>query len=373
MKKRIMYIAQSPCGVEKYLQMLFKYIDKEKYENILIAPFEYSKEIYTSIVDNFEQIDMVRDIKVNEDIKAIIKLRNLIKKYNPDIIYLHSSKAGALGRIANMGLGKKVIYNPHGWSFNMKVSKLKQRIYIIIEQVLGVFCEKIIAISEAEKESAINKKICNENKINVIFNGIDIERYDEKKLFYVQNKENLKISTGKFIIGMVGRISNQKATDTFIRVAYEVKKKIKNAYFIIVGDGEDRQALTKLIDELGLNRDVLITGWVQDPYEYIEVFDVAMLLSRWEGFGLAIAEYMLAEKPIIATNVDAIPNLIDNYKNGILVNVDTIEETVDAIINIYGDKTLTDKLIKNAKNKVRKEFDVKRVALQHEEIIEKII
>lgn len=172
---------------------------------------------------------------------------------------------------------------------------------------------------------------------------------------------------------MVGRISNQKATDTFIRVAYEIKKKIKNAYFIIVGDGEDRDDLDKLIEELGLSNDVLITGWIKDPYEYIEAFDVAMLLSRWEGFGLAIAEYMVAEKPVIATNVDAIPNLIDNYKDGILVNVDTIDETVDAIMNIYEDKFLADLLVKNAKNKVRKQFDIKRVALEHEEIIEETI
>ncbi|MFQ7000886.1 MAG: glycosyltransferase family 4 protein [Clostridium sp.] len=373
MKKRIMYIAQSPCGVEKYLQMFFKYIDKKKYESILIAPLEYSKEVYVQMVDNFEQVNMVRNIKFKEDLNAIVKIRKLIKKYNPDIIYLHSSKAGALGRIANIGLKKKVIYNPHGWSFNMKVSKLKKRIYIIIEKILAPFCDKIIAISEAEKESALSKKICSKDKICVIFNGIDVEEYDKKKQFYVHNKENLNIPKEKFIIGMVGRITKQKASDTFIKVAYEVKKKINNAYFIIVGDGEDRKELIKLINKLKLTNDVLITGWIEDPYKYIETFDIAMLLSRWEGFGLAIAEYMIAEKPIIATNVDAIPNLIDNQENGILVDIDAIDETVDNIINLYEDKVLKDKLVKNAKYRVRKQFDVKRVIQEHEKLIEEII
>ena len=87
----------------------------------------------------------------------------------PDIIYAHSSKAGAIVRISNIGLNSQCVYNPHGWAFNMHCSGIKQKIYTIIERMAAPFCKKIICISEAEFQSALQKKICSKNKLRVIF------------------------------------------------------------------------------------------------------------------------------------------------------------------------------------------------------------
>ncbi len=375
MKKRIMYITQASGGVAKYLKMLFKYINKDKYEQILVYPNEYinEKKDFEGLVDKIEFIDIYREISVKNDVKSALQLYKVVKKYNPDLIYLQSSKAGALGRIINIAFQKPIMYNPHGWAFNMDISNKKKYIYILIERLLAKMCDKIVAISNEEKKSAIKNRVCSEGKIEVIFNGIDLDEYESSIKNNIYYKETLNIPKDSIVIGMVGRISRQKAPDVFVKAASKIKEKFPNAFFIIVGDGDEHEKLDVLIEELGLKRSILITGWVGDVYKYIKIFDIAMLLSRWEGFGLAIAEYMISRIPVIATNVDAIPNLIINNETGILVEVDNIEAVVEAVSNLIHNENLINYIVKNAEEKVKKDFDIKRVALEHEVLINKII
>lgn len=125
-KIRILHVAQAAGGVDCYIRMLLKYLDKEKFENIMVCSQDFRKEDYNRLADHFEQIEMTRAIGVN-DLKVIKAVRKLIKKYNPDIVYAHSSKAGAVARVANIGIKNYCIYNPHGWAFNMKCSARKKQ------------------------------------------------------------------------------------------------------------------------------------------------------------------------------------------------------------------------------------------------------
>ena len=375
MRNKIMFISQSNGGVARYLQMFFKYIDKKKYKVILVYPIEYihEKNKFEKLVDYIEFVEMHREINIIKDLKSCIAISDVIKKYDPDLIYLNSSKAGALGRIANLRYKKPIIYNPHGCAFNMKTSYLKKKVYIFIERLLSKYTDYIIAISNKEKESAIVNNIANDDKVKVIFNGIDITEYDNNLEFQKNCRLNLNISEDAIVIGMVGRISDQKAPDIFIKSAYEIKKIIPNAYFIIVGDGDKLEEIKKLINSLGLEKDVLITGWIDNTFNYINSFDISMLLSRWEGFGLVLAEYMVCKKPIIATNIDAIPDLIENNVNGLLIEVDSVEECVMATINIINNEVLKNNLILNSDNIVRKKFDVKRVVKEHDYLFSNLL
>lgn len=104
-KIKILHVAQAAGGVDRYIRMLLKYLDKNKFENILVCSQDFRKEDYEGLADAFEQVEMERAIGKN-DLKAIGKVRKLIKKYNPDIVYAHSSKAGAIARVADIGLKK---------------------------------------------------------------------------------------------------------------------------------------------------------------------------------------------------------------------------------------------------------------------------
>lgn len=362
-KIRILHIAQAAGGVDRYIRMLLKYLDKEKFENILVCSQDFNREDYDGLVDSFEQIEMNRAIGVS-DLNSIKEVRRLIKKYNPDIVYAHSSKAGAIARVADIGLKNHCVYNPHGWAFNMRCSDKKRAMYTAIEKMAAPFCEKIICISDAEKQSALEKKICREDKLQVIFNGVDIEAYESGEHGTVK-RSSLGIPEDAYVVGMVGRISPQKAPDVFVKMAKLVKDEIPNAHFVIVGSGNQEAEIRKYAEENKFADSLHITGWVDDPMSYVELFDVACLLSRWEGFGLALPEYMMAGKPIVASRVDAIPNIIRNGENGLLVEVDDATGASEAVLQIYRDRSLKDKLVSKGVEDVHNRFDAQRVSEEH--------
>jgi len=368
-KTRIMHIVQCPGGVENYISMLLKYMDRDSYEQILICSQDYKKENFTDLVDVFETVEMGREISFQKDIVAIYKIRKLIKKYQPQIVYMHSSKAGGVGRIANLFIKNKVIYNPHGWAFNIIGSQIKKFIYINIEKGLSAVTDSIVTVSKFEKEIAVHNSICAESKLKVIYNGIDIQSFKNTKGSFTINRGDLKIPKDAYVIGIVGRISRGKSVDTFLESAKLIKEQIPLAFFIIVGDGEDREEIESLIIKNELSESVFITGWVTNPLEYIRLFDQAMLLSKWEAFGLVLAEYMISSKPIIATNVGGIPELITNDENGILVSVDNVKKIVEASVKIYKNNAFKEMIVGKSLLKVEKKFDAKRVAEENSELI----
>lgn len=364
MKKRILHIAQAAGGVERYLHTLLHNIDRQRFENILVCSQDYSVEAFEDVTEKIEVLPMHRDINALDEMKTVVRLRKIIRKYSPDIVYLHSSKAGAVGRIADIGLKNYCIYNAHGWAFNMRCGRKKQIAYQLIEKVLSVFCDRIVAISEYEKRSAVEKKICSADKIRVIYNGVTEKAPD------TASELPAAIPEDAYVIGFVGRISKQKAPDVFIRAAALIRKKISNAYFVIVGDGEDREKLEKLIKDLHLEKNVYITGWVDDPNVYIRRFDLAMLLSRWEGFGLVLPEYMLCRKPIVATKADAIPELVRNDVNGYLVDIDDYKAAAKAAVRIYESPETAAALADNGYNIAKTEFTAERFVEEHEKMFE---
>ena len=362
-KIRILHIAQAAGGVDRYIRMLLKYLDKEMYENILVCSQDFHESDYIGVTDFFEQIEMFRDIGWH-DLKVIKNVRKLIKKYAPDIVYAHSSKAGAIVRIADIGLKNYCVYNPHGWAFNMRCSKKKRAVYTAIEKVAAPFCDRIICISDAEKRSVLEKRICKKNKLQVIFNGIDIEEYESGKYATIK-REDLKIPKEAFVVGMVGRISQQKAPDIFVKMAKKIKDQIPNTHFIIVGNGEMENEIRKFAEDNNFSDSLHISGWVDNPMSYVEIFDVACLLSRWEGFGLVLPEYMIARKPIVASRVDAIPDIIKDEENGLLVEVDDVDGAFSAVMRLYKDSELKRKLVIQETSTVYDKFDAKRVSNEH--------
>lgn len=363
---RVIHVAECIGGVDRYLRCLLKYSDKEKIENIMILSHLYKKEDYEKLADHVEIMHMTHGMGAST-LKEAKELRGKIKKYNPDVVYAHSSIAGAITRIACIGLNVKVVYNPHGWSFNME--SRKKNTFIVLEKLMAHFCDAIIFISEAEKVSALREGICKEEKLRVIENGIDIEGYKKEEVA-------LPIPEDVFVVGMVGRICRQKAPDVFVKMAGEIHKEIKNSFFIIVGDvlegrEEERKEIEQLAEKLGVN--LLITGWGNNPLSYVSRFDVGCLLSRWEDFGLAIPEYMLAEVPIVATKVDTIPYLIEDGVNGMLVEKDNWHEAAMKVVELANNEDKRKEMVADGLRTVKERVDARRVAKECEELYGELI
>ena len=360
---KVMHVAECIGGVDRYLRCLLKY---SNCENIMVLSQLYDENEYKKLAQCVDIMRMEHGIGLSA-LKEAKELRKKIKKYEPDIVYAHSSIAGAIARMACIGMRVKVIYNPHGWSFNIEGGT--KRLFIILEKVMSHFCNAIICISEAEKVSALKNKICAKEKLRVIYNGIDLEEYDKKDI-------ELSIPDDAFVVGMVGRICKQKAPDTFVKMAGIVKQNIPNASFIIVGDViegeyEERKAIEKLAEEYEIP--LMITGWVDNPMDYMSRFDVGCLLSRWEGFGLVIPEYMLSRTAIVASKVDAIPYLIHDGEDGLLVEKDDWQMASSKVIEIFKNETLKNRIVKNGLETVKAKYDAKRVATECEKLYEELL
>lgn len=362
MAKRILHIAEAAGGVERYLvTLLTKMKNYPEYEHILLCSNTFDKDKFKGLVKSIAVIDSMHNAISFSDVMAVMSVRKAIKYYKPDVVYCHSSKAGAIGRIANIGIKNKTIYNAHGWSFNIKgVSAKKIKLYELIEKMLAPMTDSIVCISEYEKKSAQEHKVCRSEKLVVINNGID---FDEYKDLHPKSREKLGIPNDAYVVGTIGRLATQKAPDVFVKMAEEVKKSIPEAFFVMVGDdigdGHFRGETERWIKDAGLWDSFLITGWVDNPLDYMGVFDVGLLLSRWEGFGLVLPEYMYMGKPIVATKVDAIPYVVGDA--GLLVEIDDYRQAAKSVIKLHDDNQLRSRITENGKELVKK-FDAQRTA-----------
>lgn len=374
MKTRNLHVLSGANGgVERYVQSLIRNMDKTKYENIVLCSNDFQDCSFSGIAEKMDRINIHRELSFVKDFQAFMQLRKKLKEYAPDIVYLHSSKPGAIGRLAAVGLPCRVVYNPHGWAFRMCGSRRKAVLYKCIEKLLAPLAHRIIVISEKEKELAFENKICKPGKITVVLNGIEMDSHTSLCVGYAPNKQDLGIGPDAYIIGTVARITQQKSPDIFVKAADIIKNKIPHAFFLWVGDGPDREQMEREIEHEGLTDRFLITGWVPNVAGYIALFDQAMLISRWEGFGLVLAEYMMMSKPIIATDVDAIPEVVTNNVTGMLVPVDNADAIAKAILQLFKDRALARRLGHNGSAEALNRFNITRVVQETQTVIEEIL
>jgi len=324
MGKKVLHIAltRGAGGVDVYVRSLIKHSRKDD-ENVIVCSSDFANGCFPKGVKHYI-VDVPREISIAKDLKASTVVSKIIKDEKPDVVYCHSSMAGAVGRFASIGKGAIVLYNPHGWSFNIQgASKKSKFVYRQVERVLAWFTDAIICVSESEKQVALQNKVCRLDKLHVISNGIDLSR---------ACPETPK-DTEFFTIGCAARLSEAKDPLLFSNVMRIVAGKESRARFVWVGDGELRDSFEKELEKDGIKDKTVITGWLDNPNEEISKFDLAVLLSKWEGFGLCLADYLANGKPIVALNSGGIGEIV-NENVGILLNTRNPEEIADAILSM---------------------------------------
>jgi len=371
MKSNILHIIQGgKGGTLEYLKQLLPLLNKDKYDITVICHgdiFCELKQLGFKVVN----INMKRAISPLYDLKALLQINKYLKTHKTDLVHLHSSKAGFLGRLAAKWNRVPCIYNPHGWSFNIKTNSIKKNLYKLLEKVAVNWTDKIVAISGSEYQSALNEKICGSKKLILIENGIDISKYvfESDDVF----KKQLGITEKERIVGMCARLSKQKDPLTFIEIAKCVTEQYPKCKFMLVGDGELREQVENKIKKLQLKEKVILTGWTSHPEKYINIFDIGVLTSIWEGFGLSLAEYMACGKPIVASRVDGIPFVVRDRIDGYLCEPGNIREFSNFIIKILKNDDLYKKISTTIVERAKNNFDINRVSKQHEKLYEELI
>ncbi|MBF4472809.1 glycosyltransferase [Flavobacterium sp. HJJ] len=315
-------------GVYTYFKDLSDYFGEDQIRKEISTTIIYSgnrKEIDTEKIGSefskgvsLIRVDMFREIAPFQDFKAVLQLRKELKKLNPDIIHLHSSKAGVLGRIACFLLfkRKKTFYTPHGYSFlRTDISSLSKDLFCLIEKSFPkLFGSVTIACGDTEYEIA--KRI---GQSHLIRNGINIEEIQRHQSFH----QNAKLT-----IGIVGRITFQKAPNLFNQIAL----RFPDFNFVWIGDGELNAALTA--------PNIRITGWSLDRNEVLKelnAIDIYIQTSVWEGLPIAVLEAMAMKKPVLATNIIGNKDIVVPNETGFLFN--SIEELDNYFELLTNEKT----------------------------------
>lgn len=271
------------------------------------------RDYFDEKIKLIEVKNFTREINLKKDIGAYRELIKIYNDVNPDIVHLHSSKAGVLGRLAYRKKKVKLFYTPHGYSFLMKKqSKLKVAMYKCIEYIFAQTNSVTIACSEGELAEAL--KLSKNAKL--VNNGINIENLNES----LKKVTNQRDDNSSKVVYTLGRISYQKNPELFNNVALQ----FPDVKFIWIGDGELRDKLTA--------PNIEITGWItrEKALEYAVNSDIFMLTSLWEGLPMSLLESMYLKKMCIVSDVVGNRDVIKNKLNGYVCR--SIDEFVKALL-----------------------------------------
>jgi len=310
--------------------------------------------VRSQIADNFNDMDInliILPLKNSVDFYSIYKLTNIIKRNKIDIIHVHNGKDYWLAVLARYFAGRgKIIASRHilkalGNSF------LHKKMFGEIDQ--------FIAVSDSVKNKLIKQNNIDSAKIKVIHNGMDINSFQTQKTSYLYKQ--LKVNNQTFKIGMVGTLCDRKNQEIILETAALINN--PNFKFIIIGDDPSEEKiylnkLQKIIHKYEIENKIIMTGFRDDIANLMSFFDILVVPSKSEAFGLVVIEGMASKTPIIASNVDGIKEIINNNINGFLIDPDDKNELKEKILYLYENENIYSKFCDEGLETVKNKFSL---------------
>lgn len=350
--------------------LLAEGLNRDKFDSLLVAGMveegeadmlylAESKEVKPIIIS-----ELGRKINFKKDFISFCKLFKLIKKQRPDIIHTHTAKAGTLGRLVgilyNLAYPKnkcKLVHTFHGHVLHSYFGKFKTKVFIWIERILAKFTDKIIVVSDTIKKELLDLRIGNNRKIIVIPLGLELD-----KLLNIPPANNPKIN-----IGIIGRLTLIKNHFMFLKsiklLLTQYSNLSDNHQFVIAGDGELRDSLENYVRELGLVSQIIFTGWHKDLINLYSSLDIVALTSLNEGTPVSLIEAMAAGRPVVATDVGGVRDLLEPVcglaripTKNILIKSNDVEGFAKALIWLIDNRDLRAKIGEASREFVRDKF-----------------
>lgn len=270
------------------------------------------------------------------NIKAFIKLEELQRINDYDIVHVHTPIAAIYGRLLKLNFPSlRIIYTAHGYHFLKGGSKLRWILYYPIEKIMAKFTDVTININkedyEITKEKLKHKKCYLLNGV-----GLDLDKYKKLSSKEIQEKrKEFGIKDKDFVVLMIAEINKNKNHIQLINAMDILKDKYPNIKVLCIGDGTLKESLEKQIILRNLQNNIFMLGYRLDVNKLINISDIGILLSRREGLPRNIMEFMACGRKVIATDIRGCRDLICDETIGTLVNVDDYESTAKAIEKYY--------------------------------------
>lgn len=351
-----------PAGAENLLVDIVRRLDKKRFR--VVVGYIYGQGTLAAEIrgTGVKVIDLSRNEKI--DPFLMIRLFLLIRKERIRIVHTHLVHASIVGRIAAKLAGVGRIITTRHYAYYHKQKGLVNW----IERKTAVFNNEFIAISNAVKEHMIKTEKYGPERIAVLYNAVDLDLLDSS------DGEITERDSG-FLIGSVGRLHPSKGYDTLLKSMPQVIKRFPQAKLMIIGDGTQRDHLQRICADLGISEHVVFLGTKTHAQviDFLKKLDLFVLASNWEGFGLVLVEAMALGKPVVATNVGGIREIVQDGQTGYLVPPGQPDALASRMIRLLEDQPLSREMAKMARKRVEANFSMKRMIYGLDQLYRKLV
>ncbi|WP_260260055.1 glycosyltransferase family 4 protein [Vibrio intestinalis] len=340
-------------GAQKYILETSDRFQQDGHDVTIVAGGcgVFTKEVERRNIKYISLGTIVRDVSFFNDLKSVFSFRNLVKSSEPDIVIIHSAKAGLIGRLALIGVNTKVIFIAHGWSHIRSSGPIGKKVYSFIESAMSLFCDKVICISKQDFYFANQKLMIPKKKISIIYSGVRDPLVCDKLPYNID-----------YNLLTVTRFQHPKDFGTLLAAMNEVDKVCCNWNITVLGDGDQFEYYKHRTVELGLSQKIRFLGFKEELGGFYKECDLVLLISKSEGLPLSLIESMSYRKPIVASDVGGVRELIEDGVTGYLVPPSDSKALSQVIFNVFS-KTKRELAVMGDKSyeKYRTEFNFEQM------------
>jgi glycosyltransferase involved in cell wall biosynthesis len=310
--------------------------------------------------------ELGREISPLRDLAATLRLARLIRRERPDILHTHTAKAGTVGRVAALLAGRRrppiVVHTFHGHVLRGYFGPVRSLVFRLLERWLAAHTTALIAVSPQVRDDLVDLHVAPPERFAVIRLGIELdERVNGAQNGRLESRRYLGIPPDRFAVGWIGRMTAVKRTDDVLLAFKRLRDEGVDAVLCLVGDGPDRVQLERRAHELGVMRDTLFLGYQEDVAPFYAAFDALVLPSSNEGTPVSAIEALAAGRPVVATRVGGVPDVVEEGKDGFLVEPGATEELADRLAQLARDPVLREQMGRAGRERVLPRYAVDRL------------
>lgn len=356
--KKILYVTTVSSTINVFLVPHIKMlIDKGNKVDIACSIDQEVSKVLLDYGAKLHIIDFSRNPISTNNIKAYKQILELQKLEKYDVVNVHTPVASFITRLALRNENVKIIYTCHGFHFYKGAPLLNWILYYPMERLASRWTDTIVTINKEDKERAEKFKLRSDGQVKLMHGvGINPKEYELVELDKEIYIEELGLKNDDFVILMIAELNKNKNHVQLINAMTLLKYKYPKIKVLCAGNGPLKEELERKVKDLGLDKNIEFLGFRSDINKLLNISDCITLFSYREGLGKCLLEGMIAGKPLIATDTRGPRELIENNKNGYLVQIGDYKKTAEYIENIYLDKIKRFNFSKNSMSKINKYY-----------------
>jgi glycosyltransferase involved in cell wall biosynthesis len=337
-------------GPALHVSYLTKGLEPRGYETTLVAGRLARGEDSMSYVAEELGVDVValgelhREVSPVYDPVAVTRLVHEIRRVRPHILHTHTAKAGAVGRAAARLSGDAqppvIVHTFHGHVLRGYFGPLRTRLFRETERALARHTTRLVAVGPQVRDDLVGLGVAPASQFSVIRLGIDLESRVLTQDRRAEYRALFGIPEDRFVVGWIGRMTAIKRVSDILMSFKILLDRGVDATLCLVGDGPDREPAERLAKELGIARNIISLGYQRDVSPYYSLFDAFVLPSANEGTPVVAIEALAAARPVVATRVGGVPDVVTEGENGYLVEVGDVRAIAEALERLARDPEL---------------------------------